>query len=186
MRARKLRSELTALGSERMKEQQEKSGLLADALARLEVWRGWSGGGMLCIAEGSLGTTVWQQRTPLDCASACRPLPYPTVGVQEEEGGKLAAQQEAKALKRRADELEVGGRVEWWWRGALCELTMGVCCVNVAPLVCSPACLSCVPPVPPSCGVQAALSEAAAAKARADEAYAGSQVPALLRAGCCY
>lgn len=39
VRASKLRSELSALGSERLKEQQETSGLLADALARLQV--GW-------------------------------------------------------------------------------------------------------------------------------------------------
>lgn len=45
--------------------------------------------------------------------TAC--CPSDILSVQEEEGGKLAAQQEAKSLKRRADELEVGrGRWAGW------------------------------------------------------------------------
>jgi hypothetical protein len=35
----------------------------------------------------------------------------PGLGLQAEEAAKLAAQQEAKAMRRRADELEVGAGV---------------------------------------------------------------------------
>lgn len=54
VRASKLRSELSALGSERLKEQQEKSGLLADALARLQVGRDGQGGWARAVGQGSL------------------------------------------------------------------------------------------------------------------------------------
>ncbi|KAL4430551.1 hypothetical protein ABPG77_005791 [Micractinium sp. CCAP 211/92] len=60
LRASKLRSELASLSSSRMKEQQEKGGLLSDTLSRL----------------------------------------------QAEEAAKAAAQQEAKAMRRRVEQLE--------------------------------------------------------------------------------
>lgn len=60
LRASKLRGELASLSSSRMREQQDKGGLLSDTLSRL----------------------------------------------QTEEAAKVAAQQEAKAMRRRVDELE--------------------------------------------------------------------------------
>lgn len=118
--------------------------------------------------------------------------------AQEEESGKLAAQQEAKALKRRADELEVGWAGGWGWLGCVeaeetargsangACICVTVCCLHLArsmyPGLMDSAhrlcCFirKCVCSILISPRPQTTLSEAAAAKARADEAYSGSQV----------
>jgi DNA repair exonuclease SbcCD ATPase subunit len=97
-RASRLRGELAALSGSHIKEQKERSGLLADTLARLQVRKG---GGHRVLGR-------WLRTPRIDHANkCCSGAESVCMWVQAEEAAKLAAVQEMRGLRRRVDDLEV-------------------------------------------------------------------------------